>query len=359
MRSTTRLLSAVLASALGSATLVAWTPTAHAAGQGAAPATTPAATPPTPAAAPPPAATSTAASDANDPVKLASPEARQEASSRFARGVQFYNDGDFKLALIEFQRAYEIVPSYKFLYNIGQVNLQLSAYAKSLQALERYLQEGADRVPAERRAEVEKDIASLKTRTARVTLTSNVEGAEFLLDDNLVPQDQLAVPVLVDAGDHRISARKNGYVSNSKAVTLAGGDVLSVNVDLTEVPTMGTTIVTEQGTSYTWAGWVGTGVLASAAVVTGLLASSSAAELKDLRASPRATREDLDSQERNVKQYALATDVLAGSAIIAGGVTLYLTLRHSSKEVKPADKPSGTTAKVGFTPTSLFLSGTF
>jgi hypothetical protein len=62
----------------------------------------------------------------------------QEARAHYMRGVQLYNDGDFKLALIEFTRSYDLAPTYKILYNIGEVNLQLNNYASSLDALERY-----------------------------------------------------------------------------------------------------------------------------------------------------------------------------------------------------------------------------
>lgn len=44
-----------------------------------------------------------------------------EARVHYAQGVDLYKDGKFEQASIAFERAYEIAPSYKILWNIGQV----------------------------------------------------------------------------------------------------------------------------------------------------------------------------------------------------------------------------------------------
>lgn len=46
----------------------------------------------------------------------------------------------------------ERLPSYRILYNIGQVQQQLSQFAKALASLERYLAEGEGKIPDDRRA---------------------------------------------------------------------------------------------------------------------------------------------------------------------------------------------------------------
>ena len=59
---------------------------------------------------------------ADDPKKDAPPVASKsdEASQHFRSGVAFYKDHDFAAALVEFKRAYELVPNYGVLYNLGQ-----------------------------------------------------------------------------------------------------------------------------------------------------------------------------------------------------------------------------------------------
>src|SRR5205823_199193 len=58
--------------------------------------------------------------DTSKPLK----EAVEEARVRFQRGTQVFNDGAYKLALIEFQRAYSVMPNWRVLFNVGAVHVQ-------------------------------------------------------------------------------------------------------------------------------------------------------------------------------------------------------------------------------------------
>src|SRR5688572_24519815 len=77
-----------------------------------------------------------------------------EAKSRYKAGLTLYDDGAFDAARVQFERAYELAPSYRILYNIGLVYKQLNEFVGSLKALEKYLTEADDEVPPERREEV-------------------------------------------------------------------------------------------------------------------------------------------------------------------------------------------------------------
>src|SRR5204863_71029 len=106
--------------------------------------------------------------------------------------------GDFGAALAEFRRAYELMPSYKILYNLGQVSYQRHDYAAALRAFRQYLADGDDAIPDERRREVAGAIVDLESRVGRVEIASGDEanGAIALrskhdLDGqlNMFPQD--------------------------------------------------------------------------------------------------------------------------------------------------------------------------
>lgn len=84
-----------------------------------------------------------------------------------------------------------------------------------------------------------------------------------------------------------------------------------------------------------WIGWIATGVLAAGAVTCGIIASTSASDLKDASFAGEAPTGVSDDRSR-VKTFSLATDILAGTAIVAGGVTLYLTLTQSKSSSKSA-----------------------
>ncbi len=127
------------------------------------------------------------------------PEVVQEARRRFDRGIRLYQEGDFALALIEFERAYELVANYRVLYNIGQVSIQLRRYAKAREALEQYLAEGGAEVEGARLEEVQADIDMLKPRTAKLLVTTNAPKAKVSLDGDIRGALPLANSVLVDA----------------------------------------------------------------------------------------------------------------------------------------------------------------
>jgi hypothetical protein len=163
-----------------------------------------------------------------------SPSSKEEARSRYERGKQLYEEGAFDAALIEFQRAYDLAPSYKILYNIGQVHRQRNDYASALRVFERYLKEGGADIDAKRKAEVDKEIAQLKGRVATLQITTNIPGAEILVDDEPVGKTPLPQGVLVNSGKRKITASKEGRVPVSKIINVAGSDTMKIALDLVE-----------------------------------------------------------------------------------------------------------------------------
>ncbi len=131
-------------------------------------------------------------------------EAQQQGRDHFARGLARYHEGDFGGALVEFQRAYDVAPSFRILFNLGQTAYELRDYAGAVTAFTRYLTEGADRVPQERRAEVEKSLRDLDQRVGRVEISTNVPGAELSIDGVHVGTSPLSSPV---DRQHRTSER--------------------------------------------------------------------------------------------------------------------------------------------------------
>jgi hypothetical protein len=156
----------------------------------------------------------------------------QEASKHFQHGVELSDDGDWRAAVIEFERAYVIAPNFHVLYDIGQCHYQLHDYPAALDAFRRYLAEGQALVPPERRAKVESDIASLKGRVASLRLSASVDGAEVGVDDMVVGTTPIAAPVVVSAGRHKLTASKAGLPALVRYVDIAGEETLDVSLDL-------------------------------------------------------------------------------------------------------------------------------
>ena len=105
-----------------------------------------------------------------------SEQAKVQASQHFRRGVELFQEEAFRAAMAEFQRAYDIAPDYRLLYNLGQTKLELHDYLGAAQSYERYLAAGYLDITPERRAEVEQALAALRERTASVKIAVNRSG---------------------------------------------------------------------------------------------------------------------------------------------------------------------------------------
>lgn len=161
----------------------------------------------------------------------------QEARERFGRGVELYREGRYEAALAEFVRAYEIAPHFSVLYNIGQMQHLLDRSPEALATLERYLEQGGERIPAERRAEVEATIERLRQVIGFVRITVEGPGeATVLIDGVEAARTPLDEPLAVNAGRHQVELRAEGYLPLSRAITVAGGAEVALRVALDPVP---------------------------------------------------------------------------------------------------------------------------
>jgi hypothetical protein len=158
--------------------------------------------------------------------------ASEEAHAHFQRGTDFYNEGRLDAALAEFQRAYEVSPSYAVLYNIGRVRAELGQPVEASRAFAQYLAEGGSAIPAARRQEVDALLATQRARVGRLRIESNVDGSTVSVDGADVATTPLAEAIEVGAGHHTVGVRAPGYEAVTIAVDLAGSVEQPVVVEL-------------------------------------------------------------------------------------------------------------------------------
>lgn len=306
------------------------------------------------------------ADDAGTPQAADEQEVPKEARERYERALKLYDEGDFDAALIELERAYELAPSFRLLFNIGRVREQLQDHAGARRAYEQYLAEGADKIAEKRREEVRATLKGLEGRTAFVDVFVAEENAEIVINDVLVGTTPLTEPVLVNAGEVLIVVSKPGRQTVRRRLRVAAGERQRLTMELQPLestPVAPVTPPTEsapkpqptppaqdkpaEARGFPWLAWGITGVLGASAAVTGLLALSADSDLDELRNTPNADREDLDSESSRVQTLATLTDVLVAATLISGGVSLYLTL--------DAGGPPSTAAEQARSPTQLRL----
>jgi len=284
-------------------------------------------------------------------------ERAQEARTRYDRGMQLYNEGAAEGALVEFERAYQLAPSYRLLYNIALIRLQLNDYAQALKAFQEYLAEGGTEIPSVRRSEVERQLASLRSKVGRVELVSGARGADVLVDDVAVGRIPLGELLVLNPGRRRITIARGG-LSSTTVVTVAGQDHLKVEMALDTPrlqPTAPVGIAASPSRAPVYVSWSVTAGLAAATAVVGILTLGAMSDLDDERARAPTSRAQLDDAESKMMQLALATDILAGATAIAGATALYFTLSKPSTEA--SSRQDG--VRIGFGPTTLRLEHRF
>jgi len=271
---------------------------------------------------------------------------REEARTRFQHGVELFRDGDPRAALIEFRRAYELAPNFRVLFNIGQASFEAQDYPSAVLAFQRYLAEGGKDVPAARRAQIEGDIKRLEARLAHLTITTNVAGAEVLVDDVSVGRTPLPAPLVVGMGRRKLAVVATDRETQTRLVDLAGGDNTTIDLpfpiaklanrplpeaqDAPLPPAEGHVepfAINDLGnqphrTPWLQVGWIATGVLAAATVTTGFLALHAKNDFEHTLDQQLDARQTLDEQRSRTRRWALTTDILGGATIAVGLTTL-------------------------------------
>lgn len=284
---------------------------------------------------------------------------RKEAAAHFTQGVDLFEEGAFRAALIEFERANQIAPDYRLLYNIGQAQLELHDWLHATQSFEGYLSGGGANVSPDRRLDVEGYLASLSARIGRLSIHLNVQDAEVFVDDQLVGTAPLPTTVVVNGGRHRIYARTKVGTSAEKLVDVAGGDLLDVQLQLASAlpardiahgdaardrESSRSLSRLQRGAIASWA-LVLPGV--AGALATGLIAKGKQddldAELEVIPATQDSKTKASDLSD-SIRTLSITSDVLTGVSVALAltGVTLWVVDAKRKDKQRAQRKPERT-----------------
>jgi hypothetical protein len=163
-------------------------------------------------------------------------DAKEEARKHYDRAIELVDDGQLPGAVIEFQRAYDLTKNFSVLYNIGQVYVSIAKPVEAISAYEAYLVGGGRRIPADRRADVEREIARQRARVATLVFRILPDGATVRVDGNEIGKTPLAQPLLISVGEHVVSAAAQGHEPVELKVTVAGEDRRIIELALSAYP---------------------------------------------------------------------------------------------------------------------------
>jgi hypothetical protein len=267
------------------------------------------------------------------------PPSKEDAGASWERGLTFFRDKDYVAAMVQFKRAYELDPNWMVLFNIGQTANELKSYAEALTALERYLKEGGDQVPAERRPKVEALVAELREKVAAVTVKTNVEGVNIAVDDVDVGVTPLAAPVRVNAGRRKFSALKEGYAPLTRFIEVAGNEQKEVSLDLVSLTGPGSNRPEQPEVKRTPWPWVGLGITGATGIATaviGGLAFSKKSAFEDALNTFPTSSGAIEEARSEAKTFAVAADVLGG---VTGGFAALTVIAFIGDYTRKPPKP--------------------
>jgi hypothetical protein len=157
-----------------------------------------------------------------------SDRAKEEAGTRFERGVKLYDAQDYAAALAEFEAAYRLVPRYQVLFNIGVTQKRLFRYNDAVRSLKRYLELGGEKVPPDRRDVVDRELQEIRALVAEVIVKVDGLPASVEADGRLVGETPLAGPLLLAGGHHSLRANREGYDPAIKELDVVSGEHVEV-----------------------------------------------------------------------------------------------------------------------------------
>jgi hypothetical protein len=294
------------------------------------------------------------------PARAESPS--REAGAHFQRGVDLYNDGDYRGALVEFKKAYAIWPRANVLYDVGQTEFQLLDYASALKTMERYLAETGPN--AAHRQEVENTVEILRGRVGRIALATSVPDCDVFIDEQPVGATPLNQSVLVAVGTRNVSVRCPGRAPVSRAVEVAAGETVRLDPKVPAPTTASTAAIqaaitpprahepTQLPTRTSMAiGWTFSAVLAAATIGVGSATLVEQSKLESMKNTYPTNKAQLDSQGNMTLGLSIASDALAVASLVAIGVSTYFTVKlHKEQHTK---------LRLGMSGTGMSLAGNF
>jgi hypothetical protein len=136
---------------------------------------------------------------------------------------QLAGASDFRGALVEFQRAYDLSHNPRVLFNVGVTEKLLTHYARAVDAWDREQSEGSGQLSAAELQELKNAIAIVQQFVTTIDVTASEADATLTIDDYPVGKTPFAGPVRIDVGKHVVKLSKAGFLDAIEPVDVAAG----------------------------------------------------------------------------------------------------------------------------------------
>jgi len=154
----------------------------------------------------------------------------RDADRHFRTAVALFKRAKYADALAEFERAYAIAPHPLVLYNIAACHRELSHFAEAATYYLRFLADGKAVVPVAQLAAAQTELDAILPRVARVAVNVAPPSDAAVLVVDGTALDHPTSPLILSPGEHRLIARVGGRRDAERAVTVAAGDRITVEL---------------------------------------------------------------------------------------------------------------------------------
>ncbi len=283
------------------------------------------------------------------PCMLVAADNLDKALACFKEGKNLYKQRQYTGASQKFREAYELKPSWKLFFNIGQSEASAKRHGLALEAFERFLSEGGDDIFVERRDAVLREVERLRKIVGFIQVQAP-DGTIVTIDD--VKRGKAPVSMLLPVAvgfEHVVAGVLNGQELPRRRFRITGGQTITIVLKappIQEEQPTGVEIIetavdpgrapeadddTDESLSFQKnfpivnTGWILSGIGAGTAVAGAVVGGMALSKNKDLVA---ACGDDPCPEKRNDRQSrdrlaTASTALLAtGGTIMAAGITL-------------------------------------
>jgi len=158
------------------------------------------------------------------------PKDSAKAKEHFLRAKAFVDEGAYEKAIIELKASYDLDPLPNVLYNIAVCYDKLHKYAEAVKYYNIYLEKGEGE-SQEKKQKVTERIKELKTYLGLVEIKVNEDGAEVIIDEQVICTTPCS-PVFLETGEHEVIVRKSGFSEAKKKITVVSGENIEVSISI-------------------------------------------------------------------------------------------------------------------------------
>lgn len=157
----------------------------------------------------------------------------EDAQAQFDNATQLYRANRLAEARTAFSSAYAASREPRVLFNVAVCEKGLGQFAHAIRTMERSLSELPPGKYGDYETLTRSAIEALRSRVAEVTFSSDVPGARYAVDGEPVEGEA----ALLDSGPHVLEARKEGFLTTSRSISVVAGRKERVVFALAPAPT--------------------------------------------------------------------------------------------------------------------------